>query len=719
MRLPILAAVSFAVSGAAAFAALSLPQSPSPSSTAASAAIHRAPRLPKPPAPATSIAPVLFDASSLGSPLLLDKNWRVGISADPSVAHRDFDDLAWAVRDAKAYMADVPEEEIIAPLPTQPSNSISPPLPKPANAPSRYVWFRLHINLAPNHGPLALLIELPVSLNASLVLNSPTVTPDVFVNGNRIQPLGPHASDPQDYQPISRVYLLDVPPSETSLTLVLRTIYIPFGYGAYNSFFASRTLSLGNPADLERELALWSNRSLDERLPRLFYSAVLVVLAIFLFALYFAQKGHTEYLWLALHELVQAPIGFVELAGSSAHLDSLWYGAISLELALVAGYFFFEFLVAFLAARRRWYIKALRYTSPLLALAGPIILFVGHVGAGVALLVVVLLCALLWFIAWMIFVFGTLIVASIKRNFEAGLLLIPLLLSAIGLGEPIMTSIASENTSKPFVSPLTIQAGPIPIHFASVADFTGILAIVLIIFFRFLRVQRDRERATNELAAARTVQELLIPQEKLATPGFEVDSVYNPATEVGGDFFYLSPDGPDGMTVVIGDVAGKGLKAAMNVSLLMGALRRTHERSPAAILQSLNRVLSGAESFTTCLAVWLGSNGEMVVANAGHLPPFLNSQEIALPGSLPLGVVSDPGVYEEIHLYLHPGDRVLLLSDGVVEARQPSGELFGFDRVRNFSSQSAFYIAEAAKSFGQQDDITVLTIRRLAQALAA
>jgi serine phosphatase RsbU (regulator of sigma subunit) len=74
--------------------------------------------------------------------------------------------------------------------------------------------------------------------------------------------------------------------------------------------------------------------------------------------------------------------------------------------------------------------------------------------------------------------------------------------------------------------------------------------------------------------------------------------------------------------------------------------------------------------------------------------------------------------YEEVRLYLHPGDRLLLMSDGVVEARLPSGELFGFDRVHNLSSQSAFYIADAAKEFGQEDDITVLTVRRLAQAAA-
>jgi serine phosphatase RsbU (regulator of sigma subunit) len=323
-----------------------------------------------------------------------------------------------------------------------------------------------------------------------------------------------------------------------------------------------------------------------------------------------------------------------------------------------------------------------------------------------------------WILGWLIFIFITLIVATLRRNFEAGLLLIPLVLTGLGIIEPVFSAGMSDWSGRAYNSPLTLQAGPIPIHFASIADFTGILVIVLIIFVRFLRIHRDQERASSELAAARSVQELMIPLEKLATPGFEVDSIYSPANEVGGDFFHVQSTGDDGLLVVIGDVAGKGLKAAMNVSMLMGALRRTPERSPAKILESLNRVLTGSESFTTCQAAWFGANGELAIANAGHLPPYLNSQEIALPGALPLGVLPEMQ-YEEVRLYLHPGDRILLMSDGVVEARRSSGEIFGFDRVHNLSNQSAFYVAEAAKDFGQEDDITVLTVRRLAQTKAA
>ncbi len=400
------------------------------------------------------------------------------------------------------------------------------------------------------------------------------------------------------------------------------------------------------------------------------------------------------------------------MPGSSAHLGTFWYAAMVLQLIVISAYLFFEFLIAFLSLRRRWYIATLRYTAPILAFVGPTLVLIGHGKIIAVLFAIVFLCSIVWIISWFIFIFITLIAAALKRNFEAGLFLIPLIFNLVGFIEPIVTSIISDQTGKAFRSPLTLQAGPVPIHFAAFGDFTGILVIILIIFFRFLRVQRDQERVSNELAAARTVQELLIPQEKLSTPGFEVDSIYNPANEVGGDFFHIQTVGVEGLIVVIGDVAGKGLKAAMNVSLLMGALRRTQERRPAKILESLNRVLTGTESFTTCQAVWFGANGEMVIANAGHLPPYLNSQEIGLRGELPLGVLADVS-YEEARFYLHPGDRVLLLSDGVVEARQPSGELFGFDRVRHFSQQSAFYLAEAAKSFGQQDDITVLTVRRL------
>jgi uncharacterized membrane protein len=699
------------------------PHSPPPPVLLENLLLPHEPAKPAPPN-STHTPDTVFDASDLGSSLLLSKGWRVGIAADPAADSPDFDDSTWAFRDAQDSIAEVPEDSPPGRAP-QPNGKSGAQGDTGASRPSgrRYVWFRLHIKLAPDHGPLALFIESPVSQNTSMSFGSEGPGVEVFANGKLIRPEGPHGDTPQRYQQISRIYNVDLDPSATSLTLVLRTPYIPFGFGAYTSFFSRRGLRLGNRDDLEHSLELWSARNLFERIPRLVISILLVVLALFLLALYFSQKGHIEYLWLALHELVQAPIGFVDLAGSSAWLDQLWYAALVLQLVLISAYLFFEFLIAFLALRPKrryvkWYIRMLRYTSPILVCLGPTLLLVGHSTAIGVLLFIIAFCCALWMLAWLVFIFVTLIAAALRRNFEAALLLIPLLLSLIGIIEPVLTEGMTDWSGHAYHSPLTLLAGPIPIHFASIADFAGILVIVLIIFVRFLRIHRDQERVSSELAAARSVQELMIPLEKQHTPGYEVDSIYNPANEVGGDFFHVQPSGDGGLLVVIGDVAGKGMKAAMNVSMLMGALRRTPERSPAKILESLNRVLTGSESFTTCQAAWFGANGELVLANAGHLPPYLNRQEIVLPGSLPLGVLPDV-TYDEVRLYLHPGDRLLLLSDGVVEARQPSGELLGFHRVHNLSNQSAFYIADAAKAFGQEDDITVLTVRRLAQAMAA
>jgi hypothetical protein len=681
---------------------LSLPQSAIPSDS---------PTVPNSAAAASS---GIIDATNLGSPIVLDKGWRVGVTTDkklqmgvstaPAPALPGFDDSGWAIRSANSSIADISRSNDADEL---------------ALDQRRYAWFRIHLKLAPNHGPIALLIELPVSQFTSMTIGDSGPGLDVFANGNKIKPEGPHGDVPFRYQEISRLYDLAIAPDETNLTLAIRTFYIPVGDYAYTGFFARRAFRVGNPEDLRRSWDLWYMRSLFERLPRLVNAILFTVLSLFLLALYFTQRGHKEYLWLALHELLQAPMGFIDLAGSLARIDQVWYAALFMQLLVVSAYLYFEFLVAFLAMPTRWYIKALRWTAPILAGVGPSLMLIGGEGwVIIATLFVVYVGSLLWMAGWFLFIFITLIASTLRRNFEAGLLLIPLVLTIIGIVEPIMTSAVTGASGHPFRSPLTIQAGPVPIHFASIADFAGLLAIVLIIFTRFLRIQHDRERANSELAAARSVQELMIPQERLETPGFEVDSVYNPATEVGGDFFHVQPWAGGGLLVVIGDVAGHGLRAAMNVSMLMGALRRIPEKRPAKILEQLNPVLAGSDSLTTCQALWFGPRGELVIASAGHLPPYLNSQEVALPGGLPLGALPDVH-YEEVSLYLHPGDRLLLLSDGVVEARRPTGELFGFDRVHNLSNQSAFYIADAAKEFGQEDDITVLTVRRLAEAMAA
>jgi serine phosphatase RsbU (regulator of sigma subunit) len=217
------------------------------------------------------------------------------------------------------------------------------------------------------------------------------------------------------------------------------------------------------------------------------------------------------------------------------------------------------------------------------------------------------------------------------------------------------------------------------------------------------------------VAAAREIQQIILPEQAEPVPGFTLETIYEPAQQVGGDFFQVLPAGDGGMLVVIGDVAGKGLPAAMLVSVLVGATRGVAEytKDPGELLASLNDRLVGRSGggFSTALAAHITADGWVTIANAGHLSPYVDGREVTLPGALPLGVISGVS-YETTSFHLPHGSRMTLYSDGVVEAQNRNGELFGFDRARAISTAPAAAIAEAAKNFGQEDDITVVTIER-------
>ncbi len=242
----------------------------------------------------------------------------------------------------------------------------------------------------------------------------------------------------------------------------------------------------------------------------------------------------------------------------------------------------------------------------------------------------------------------------------------------------------------------------------------GIISVLLV--RRFVRGQREQEHWKLEIAQAREVQQVLIPEATPTVPGFQLESDYRPAQQVGGDFFQIIPDGAGGALLVLGDVTGKGLQAGMLVSLLVGAIRTVAETSfdPRDVLEALNRRLCGRnQAHATCLAMRLDREGHVKIANAGHLSPYLNGAEIEMDGSLPLGM-TESARFEETRLTLKPGDRLTAMTDGVAEATNGSRELFGFERARKMSAQPAAQIAQAAQEFGQEDDITVLSIERLA-----
>jgi hypothetical protein len=231
-------------------------------------------------------------------------------------------------------------------------------------------------------------------------------------------------------------------------------------------------------------------------------------------------------------------------------------------------------------------------------------------------------------------------------------------------------------------------------------------------------MSRQQALLEGELAAAREVQQVILPEQAEAVPGFKVESVYQPARQVGGDFFQVLPAGEGGLLVVVGDVAGKGLPAAMLVSVLIGAIRGVAEYSkdPAELLGRLNERLIGRTQggFSTALVARIAADGGVTIANAGHLSPYLDGQEIELQGALPLGVVKN-AAYQVTRFHLPQGSLLTFYSDGVVEAQNAKGELFGFERGKAISTQPAAAIVEAATRFGQEDDITVVTIERLAE----
>lgn len=236
------------------------------------------------------------------------------------------------------------------------------------------------------------------------------------------------------------------------------------------------------------------------------------------------------------------------------------------------------------------------------------------------------------------------------------------------------------------------------------------LSILFVFLVRFSRQQRENAQMMGELEQARHIQSLLVPVKAPPTPGFAVESVYVPASEVGGDFFYLRPREDGSLLVVVGDVSGKGLKAAMTVSTIIGALRNEKSRRPAEILSNLNGVLHGQiKGFATCCACLIAADGTMTVANAGHIPPYRNGAELGIPGDVPLGILPDVK-YEEHRVQLAVGDRLTFVSDGIVEAMNAKRELFGFERTQRISDQPAASVASAAQQFGQQDDITVLSV---------
>jgi len=251
----------------------------------------------------------------------------------------------------------------------------------------------------------------------------------------------------------------------------------------------------------------------------------------------------------------------------------------------------------------------------------------------------------------------------------------------------------------------------------------------------FEREIRMRERIEQELKIARLIQQTLLPKTLPQLPGYDVAAYYQPAREVGGDFydFLELEDGQLGF--VIGDVTDKGIPAALVMATTRAVLRGAAQRlfSPGEALRRANEALITdipPNMFITCLyAILEPESGHLVYANAGHDLPYKRKVERDREGAeelrargMPLGLM--PGMrYEEKETLLEPGDGVLFYSDGLVEAHNPHREMFGFPRLRKLVAQRDeegslvdFLLEElywfTGEGWEQEDDITLVTLRR-------
>lgn len=235
------------------------------------------------------------------------------------------------------------------------------------------------------------------------------------------------------------------------------------------------------------------------------------------------------------------------------------------------------------------------------------------------------------------------------------------------------------------------------------------LTMAWVLFRRVWRTWVERQGLSSEFEAAREMQEALV-QRALVLAGFAVESAYLPASQVGGDFYRILPADDGAVLVVVGDVSGKGLKAAMTVAGLVCAMEAIRTRRPGLFLEELNHAAKGymQSGFATCCAALIQRSGEATIANAGHLAPYADGRELEVEAGLPLGIADGVEYPESVTR----GERFTFVSDGVVEAENAQHELFGFDRTRDISGKSAQEITEAAKAWGQTDDITVVTVKR-------
>ena len=609
----------------------------------------------------------------------LQGQWRFHTGDDPTWANPGFDDSTWSSL-----------------------NSYSTWAQQGYKGYGGLAWYRFKITVPANLGPLSL--ELP-PINTCYQL---------FADGQLIGTYGKMPPHPIPYADgVKHVYPLPAPAQADTPAHTIQIAIRVWEWPAYAALYGGGPLYggaiIGGSPEIENihtqylATAHWA-RSSTAALGLLETLAALGALALFLL-----RRSEREYLWFALIMLCSASIEGLKLSYTFTSWPIVLHNQLEAALLgpclMLAEIAFYD---RFLKGRRTTLFKLAVACSliaiPFNILGGLLNMNIAHWYLGQDLL---RLPTYLWILA--------LLFTRAYQNFpDARLLIAPVVLQKSSLLFQQFSILAfALGLHSPLSFWITLTYHPFEIQLVQVVDALFLLTMLAILVFRFSRTRSLEERYAAEVSEARSVQQFLIPRHLPQVPHLRFESEYRPAREVGGDFFQIIPDASgDSVLILVGDVAGKGLQAGMLATLLVGALRTAaaFTTDPAQILHTLNNRLCG-QGNATCQALRITADGTTTLVNAGHLPPYRNGIELPIEGSLPLGTI--PNIdFPVMNFTLAAGDALILMSDGIAEAQNHRGELFGFDRITAMlqNKASAATLADAAQSFGQSDDITVLTI---------
>ncbi len=565
-----------------------------------------------------------------------------------------------------------------------------------------YAWYRMRV-------------RLDVPPDQQLALAAPINIDDVYqfyANGSLAGSFGDFGKHPPTVY-YAKPTMFPVPVTHATQVLAFR-----FWMGRADLNLASDVGGFHSPPVLgERGVVRLTNESTWLALIKglsatALLGAVFLLLALLSFCLILFDRSDTVYLWIALLFLLEGLNSFLAVIADL----SLW---VSIPTAYLLGSTLFPLIYA--AWVIVWWIwfgrgvfRRLPHLVAVLTALGILCAVLGsEVFPGViphSMAAPFIQASVVVSVALTVLLAG-IVIRGIRRQGLEGWLVLPVaLLRAFSLLLAIEPALRVRGVWFVF---------GVAFSWESVASLLITFVIGILLVRRLLRSLERKRQMAIDVKQAQEVQQVILSDPRVVFHGFEIESEYRPARDVGGDFFQIIPGTDDGsLLIVAGDVTGKGLEAGMLVALMVGAIRSTADwtRDPGAILKSLNQRLFGrGEARATCLALYIASDGKAVVANAGHLPPYLNGTPVDLEGSLPLGMVQAFD-WTTLEFQLSEGDHLLLLSDGVPEATDPDGQLFGFDRVIELlrGRPTAAGIAEAAQAFGQEDDISVISVTRMA-----